>query len=298
MINKWIVLLGLCLSACTNFDYQSEGKDVPTAGKITIWADFGDSLMLTQMTEVFVSKYPKAFLQFKFTSETEILKAVNSGICRVCILHRDLNSQEKQALENRSFKVRSAKFARSSIALVANKKSPVDVISESELKQGLIGNGGRNEVQWVFDRLGGNNYMYFYYRYKLADKPAPAVVSVQGPYAVLDRVMAHPESIGFVGINSLADKTDTLAMFYQRKVKILKVITDSTQASYPFQSQIFTRQYPYIQDVYIHDLQGYSGLGSGLAAWLCSQPGQIMVKKSGLLPCFDAGRTVEVNTEE
>jgi hypothetical protein len=31
---------------------------------------------------------------------------------------------------------------------------------------------------------------------------------------------------------------------------------------------------------------------------LCSQPGQIMVKKSGLLPCFDAGRTVEVNTEE
>jgi ABC-type phosphate transport system substrate-binding protein len=298
MTNKWIVLLGLCLSACTNFDYQSEGKDVPTAGKITIWADFGDSLMLTQMTEVFVSKYPKAFLQFKFTSETEILKAVNSGICRVCILHRDLNAQEKEALENRSFKVRSAKFARSSIALVTHKNSSMDVITETELKQSLSGNAANNNLKWVFDRLGGNNYMYFYRRFKLANQTAGSVVSMPNPYGVLDWVIAHPGSIGFVGINVLADKSDTLAMHYQRKVKILRVLTDTTKASYPFQSQIFTRQYPYTQDVFIHDLQGYSGLGSGLAAWLCSQPGQIMVKKSGLLPCFDAGRTVEVNTQE
>ena len=60
------ILLWLCmlLSACSNFDYQGEGKDVPTAGKVNIWADFADSLMLSQMKEVFESKYTKATLRF------------------------------------------------------------------------------------------------------------------------------------------------------------------------------------------------------------------------------------------
>lgn len=298
MVNRLVLIGCLWLGACSNFDYQGEGKDVPTAGKINIWADFADSLMLTQMKDVFESKYPKSTLQFTFASETDILKAVNEGICRVCVLHRDFFPSEKEALENRNFKVRSVKFAKSSIALVASPTMAVDNIHEKELAGYL--KSGRNDrrYQLVFDKLGGNNYMYFYRRYQLQEKPSTCVISLPNPYAVMDWVAGHPGYIGFVGINTLADKSDTMAIHYQKKVKILKVITDSTEASYPFQSQIFTRQYPYIQDVYVHDLQGYSGLGSGLAAWICSQPGQILVKKSGLLPCFDVGRTIEVETKE
>ena len=292
----WILAILVC-TACSNFDYKGDGKDVPTAGQINIWADFADSLMLTQMKEVFESKYPKADIHFTFASETEILQAVNEGICRICILHRNFFEQEKQALENRNFKVRSVKFAKSSIALVANKSLSDDVISESTLKMLLTGRSGTSKQKLCFDRKGGNNYMFFYRRYHLNKLSQSNVISLSGPYDVMDWVAKHDEFIGFVGVNAIADKSDTLAMNYQRKVKIMRVSTDSTGISYPFQSQIYTRQYPFIQDVYIHDLQGYSGLGSGFAAWICSQPGQILVKKSGLLPCFDAGRTIEVETE-
>ncbi|MFN4915788.1 MAG: substrate-binding domain-containing protein [Sphingomonadales bacterium] len=297
MRNSFWVIAILVFTACSNYDYQGEGKDVPTAGKVNIWADFADSLMLTQMKDVFESKYPKADIRFTFASETDILKAVNEGICRICILHRDFFEQEKEALENRNFKVRSVKFAKSSIALVANRNASADAISESELKALLAANTGSSQKKLCFDRKGGNNYMFFYRRFQLNNHAQPNVISLSGPHAVMDWVASHPEFIGFVGVNTIADKTDTLALHYQRKVKILQVNTDSTGLSYPFQSQIYTRQYPFIQDVYIHDLQGYSGLGSGFAAWICSQPGQILVKKSGLLPCFDAGRTVEVDTE-
>jgi phosphate transport system substrate-binding protein len=295
-MNRLLFLISLFLCACSNFDYQGEGKDVPTAGKVTIWADFADSLMLTQMKDVFESKYPKASLKFKFASETDILMAVNEGKCRICILHRDFFPEEKQALENRNFKVRSVKFARSSIALVAKKNSDFTILGENDLKQYLLSEKS-GDVTLCFDRKGGNNYMYFFRRYALNEKSKAKIVTLPGPYAVMDWVANHDGCIGFVGINTIADKTDTMAAFYQKMVKVLQVQTDSSGASYPFQSQILTAQYPFIQDVYIHDLQGYSGLGSGLAAWICSQPGQIMVKKSGLLPCFDAGRTIEFGTE-
>lgn len=297
MRNSLWLLTTLVFAACSNYDYQGAGKDVPTAGKVNVWADFSDSLMLTQMKDVFESKYPKADIQFTFASETDILKAVNEGVCRICILHRDFFEQEKEALENRNFKVRSVKFAKSSIALVANRNSTFNSISESELKALLSGRTSSATQKLCFDKKGGNNYMYFYRRYQLNKQFQSNVVSLLGPYAVMDWVSKHPEFIGFVGVNTIADKADTMALHYQRKVKILQVSTDSTGVSYPFQSQMYTRQYPFIQDVYIHDLQGYSGLGSGFAAWVCSQPGQILVKKSGLLPCFDAGRTVEVDTE-
>ncbi|MEK0421968.1 MAG: hypothetical protein EBV15_08630 [Bacteroidetes bacterium] len=293
---KLFLISVFLLTGCSNFDYQGEGKDVPTAGNVNIWADFADSLMLTQMKEVFESKYPKARLKFTFASETDILKAVNDGKCRICILHRDFFENEKQALENRNFKVRGVKFARSSIALVSNRSSGYTIIEESNLKQ-YLSVLQKDAPKLCFDRKGGNNYMFFYRRFKLNDKENANLISLPGPYAVMDWVATHPDYVGFVGVNTLADKTDTLAAHYQKKVKILQVQTDSTAAAYPFQSQIYTGQYPYVQDVYIHDLQGYSGLGSGFAAWICSQPGQILVKKSGLLPCFDVGRTIEVDTE-
>jgi ABC-type phosphate transport system substrate-binding protein len=56
-------------------------------------------------------------------------------------------------------------------------------------------------------------------------------------------------------------------------------------------------QYPFVSDIYFHDLQGYSGLASGFVAWIYSQPGQTIIKKSGLLPARDMGRTIEISTE-
>ena len=294
---NFLISIFLALVACNNFDYQGKGKDVPTAGQVQIWADFADSFMLTQMKEVYESKYPKATLQFKFASETDILKAVNDGTCRICVLHRDFFEQEKTALENRNFKVRSVKFAKSSIAIVANRNSPLRVLSENDLKQLLVGERNTSSLRLCFDRKGGNNYMYFYRRYQMKENTAGNAITLNNPYAVLDWVATHPEYIGFVGLNTIADKSDTMALHYQKKVKVIQIFTDSAGASYPFQSQIYTAQYPFIQDVYLHDLQGYSGLAAGFAAWICSQPGQIMVKKSGLLPCFEPGRTIEVETD-
>ncbi len=303
-INLLFVIAGLLFS-CDNYDHSGKGNDIPTAGDLEVWADHGDSLMLLQMKEVFESRYPKARIKFLFATETEILTAVNDGHCRVCFLHRDFQTEEKERLENRNFKVRSVRFAKSSIAAVVNPLNKVNSLSEAQIKGILSGElndwnkvGGNGPLTTIVDRVGGSNYLFFYKRFSLSKiNQSRGIRAVNKPHAVLEWVSKHSDALGFVSINWLADRGDSSTREYRKKVKVLKIFSDSNSAVYPFQSQMYTGEYPFTEDVYLHDLQGYSGLGSGFAAWICSQPGQVLLKKCGLLPYFDAGRTIEISTE-
>lgn len=301
-----ILLSMLMLTACTPFNYSGKGNDVPTAGELEIWVDHGDSFLMSQIEAIYESQYPKADLHFRYASELDILEAVNNGTCRACILHRDFDTAERTALEGRDFKVRSVKIARTSTALIAHPQYGSDQIRLNDLKKLLSGESrtadardGSEKVSLVFDQAGGSNYLNLLRKFFGGKQPAAKSVAALGsPLQVLEWVAAHSNTIGFVNVNLLSDRGDTMAARLAGEVKVLKLEGDSLPGfHYPFQSQMAARQYPLVMDVYLHDLQGYSGLASGLAAWMYSQPGQVLVKKSGLLPAKDYGRTIELGSE-
>lgn len=296
----------MAVTACTPFNYSGNGNDVPTAGELEIWVDHGDSFLMSQIESIYESNYPKADLRFRYASEQDILKAVNDGTCRACILHRDFDSAEIKALESRDFKVRSVKVARTSTAVIANPRFEPDFLSLEDLKnllsgksRTLSGPGSSAPLTLVFDQAGGSNYLNMVRKFFGGHQPASANVAALGrPLQVLKWVAAHPGTVGFVNVNLLSDRSDSMAASLAGEVKVLKLQGDSLPGyHYPFQSQMAARQYPLVMDVYLHDLQGYSGLATGLAAWIVSQPGQVLVKKSGLLPAKDHGRTIELGTE-
>jgi phosphate transport system substrate-binding protein len=296
--------IALLFFSCGNFDYKGKGKDVPTAGDLELWVDHGDSLLFNQFKELFEKNYPKASIKLLYASETEILKAVNDGICRACVLHRNFDSTEINALENRNFKVRSMKIARTSAALMVNKQNSISQISIgqlgdilSRLKQGTpvsIPN------MVIFDQAGGSNFRLLrdFYGKKRITIQSSQIRALHSPESVLKWIENHPEAIGVVNVNLIADRSDPSSAQWYDKLRVLKVesVTDS-QFVYPFQSQMAANQYPFVSDMYFHDLQGYSGLASGFLAWIYSQPGQTLIKKSGLLPARDYGRTIELGSE-
>lgn len=303
---KYFWLLAVGLFSCTPFNYSGQGNDVPTAGELEIWTDHGDSLLVSQFEAMFESNYPKSDIRVKYASETQILAAVNEGKCKACILHRDFDTIERTTLENRGFKVRSALIAKTSIALLSHRENPVQTISREQLRQILEGRlsswqtlGGQGPITPVFDQAGGSNYLYFFKNWLKSDpKALKAVSSLNSPSLVIGWVGSHRDALGFINVNWISDRGDPASENFLKKVNVLKVEGDSASGyHYPFQSQIAARQYPFVLPVYIHDLQGYSGLASGFTAWICSQPGQVMVKKCGLLPARDFGRTVEFGTE-
>jgi phosphate transport system substrate-binding protein len=300
-----LLLSAIALFSCGNFDYSGKGKDVPTAGELELWADHGDSLLITQCVELFEKNYPKAKIKVIYAPETDILKAVNDGVCRACILHRNFDTVEKSALESRDFKVRSVKIATTSTAVLVNKENKIDSLSLDILKEILSGKSkvlqlGEQANTAIFDQAGGSNFLQLS-RWLIKDGlelKGAQIRSLKSPQMVLRWLQTHNDALGFVNVNTIADRGDPEAANWLEKLKVIKIQSNlDGKFVYPFQSQMASRQYPFTMEVYLHDLQGYSGLASGLQAWIYSQPGQILIKKSGLLPSKDYGRTIEIGTE-
>lgn len=292
----------LLLASCSDFSYTGKGKDIPVAGELELWIDQGDSLVMAQMIDMFQSEYPKAEIKAIYASEADILKAINSGECKACILNRNFSPGEIEAIESGNVKVRSAHIAKTSVAVISNKINPLKQLSQNELKAILLkdfagtGKAEIKEIVPVFDHVGGSNFQALRNSLFPALSGVPSHIrSLRSPSSVMAWVAEHENALGFVGVNWLSDNQDTSAFKYLRKLNIVKIQGDSDQNyHYPFQSQIKTRQYPFRLEMYIHDIQGYSGLASGLTAYICSQPGQVLIKKSGLLPAVDHGRTIEL----
>jgi phosphate transport system substrate-binding protein len=297
-----LVFFVVCgLSGCINFDHSGKGDDVPTAGDIAIGVEYGESFLMVEEMDYFMLDYTKAKLRPKYLCEMALLRQLQMDSLRFVVMNRDFTASEKENLERRDIKVRSVKIAQTSIALVVNKSFGVDSISIAKWKELLTSekktwNG--NDIGIVFDGSCGSAYQYFSNQLLKAPINTVGLGSFTSPGAVIDYVSSHENTIGVISLNWIADRSDKQSRELASGVKVLKVEGfHDGKYHYPFQSQIRTGEYPFIQSVYMHDLQGYNGLANGFIAFVASQPGQILVKKSGLLPAKDHGRTIQVGGE-
>ena len=127
-----MLLSTLGLTACTPFDYQQEGKDVPTAGHLKTAFDAGDSFVVHQWLDQFEVDYPNAHIEPVFMTESQLLKAVEQSSIESFYLHRYLDSTEVQALESRGVQVRSVEVAKTSVAVVVGKQSSLSQLTWQE----------------------------------------------------------------------------------------------------------------------------------------------------------------------
>ena len=311
-------VMTLAVSSCLNMNHQGEGNDIPTQGEVTMHFDRNDSFVVDQLIHQFELEYPKARIHPVYLSHQELMDLLNRGEIKGVFLHRSFTNQDKNVLEKRKIKLRSVMVYKSSSAFICN-KSLSTVLDYRKLLDWLAGDdclpfqslvlygkGGR--ILESLDSLLSANHK------SLKRK----VVSVSSPYQVIKSVSENAHSLGSVGINWLADEGDSWSMALRKKIKVLGFLplgvalnnssevngmpvfdsTTSTMAAasivYPMQSQIADRSYPFIEPVWGYDLQGYSGLVSGFLAYVCSHPGQVLIKKSGLYPALPPHRTIEI----
>jgi phosphate transport system substrate-binding protein len=303
MKNKVLgLVVSISLAACFDADYQRNGNDVPTAGKIAFGIEIADSFLMAAEMDMFTKEYPKSSFKTSYLSEIALLRQLQLDSLRFVCMNRDLSKSEKDNLEKRERIVRSVKIAETSIVLIVNKQNTLDSVAIQYLNKITSGkqltwpNGQKITV--LVDGKEGSIYNCLnniFFKNKLN---LNTITAINNPQNLIEYVAEHPGAIGFVGLNWLTAKTEELAINLRRKVKILKVENPQMGGYfYPYQSQIKLKQYPFIQEVYMHDLQGYSGLATGLINYIVSQPGQIIVKKSGLIPVKDYGRTILIETE-
>lgn len=297
-----VVILGLLLTACGDISFSGKGNDVPTSGEIIMAVDQGDSFILNEQLDLFRRDYPNAKITPRYLCEMEIIRQLLADSFRFCMMNRALNPEEKKAMEAKDISVRSAMAGKSSIALIVHPQNAVNQLSQKEIKDIFSGAlttwKNANEMQVVFDAGCGSNYEYFNKKWFDNKGMGKSLTQKSNPLQVIHYVAEHPNALGIVNANWIADKSDSLSRKLARTVKVLAVENPSKGGYFlPFQSQITAGEYPFVQEIWMYDLQGYTGLAQGFISWVASQPGQILMKKSGLVPAKDYGRTIELSSE-
>ena len=129
------------------------------------------------------------------------------------------------------------------------------------------------------------------------------VVSAKGSEGVLDYVKTHPDAMGFVGMNWINDtynpKQNELRKFVKTAMLECTLCAEKGLYAQPSQSTIGKGQYSLSLPIYYILKENFDGLGSGFLNFLSSERGQLIFKRSFLVPAkmSFAERNTTVNSD-
>ena len=295
------------MSSCLDMEHKGKRNDIPTKGELEIAIDINDSLMFAQLIHRFHELYPQSHIQPRYLSPMQILEGVRDKKITALYINYLFDTTMVRELETRQVKVRSHIVGTSATAFLVNRNNPNNGLSADSLAGMMSGDirGWRGmasqSLEWVFVKGDlAYNYLNDWYQHRQVGTKEkvvhpPKFVQLSGPIAVFNYVNSHPGAMGFVGMNWIADRGDTLAKHLRKSVKVLAVQNDSTKEYHlPYQSQVYAKQYPFVAPLMGYDLQGYSGLAQGFLSFCCDQSAQILLKKSGLSPAIPPARTIQL----
>ena len=217
------------------------------------------------------------------------------------IVTRGLNSKETRYYnDSLSYTPVSDMIASDAIAVVVNINSPDTIFTIDRLRQLFSGAAGKKQPV-VFDGLAATSNLRFAVDSILRGQKldTSVVKAVKGNKEVLDYIASDINAIGFVGFSWIGNPEDTAQVNMLKKVKIAYVecnrCGDSPYVK-PTQMSIMTRRYPLVRGLYYILKENYSGLGSGFAAFMKQERGQLVFRRGYLGPVMNFGlRTVKIN---
>jgi phosphate transport system substrate-binding protein len=114
------------------------------------------------------------------------------------------------------------------------------------------------------------------------------VLAANGSKEVIDYIATHPDAIGFVGMNWIGDGYDPAQIELRKKVKLgLVECTQCIEKGYfskPSPATISKAQYPLTLPIYYILKENAAGLGTGFLNFLSLERGQLIFKRSFLVP--------------
>lgn len=283
-------------------------EDSPTEGFANISVEASLQPLFESQVFIYESSYDKTKFNVSYTSEETVLKnMLNDSSCQVGVICRDLTDEEKKYFEKKGYPATTIKIADDAVAMVINRANTDSLFTVDQIKAILSGKDslwsqrrdtsrlGRIEV--VFDARGSANARLLSEQL-LDGKPFPAnCFAVKTNPDVIDYVNKHPNAIGFLGVNWLSDKDDSLCRAYREKVRVAYVQgVDSIGPVPPWQTYIGDKSYPFRREVWMVRTGQRVSLGTGFVSFVCAERGQLIILKSGLVPSRQPERRIELRT--
>jgi phosphate transport system substrate-binding protein len=279
----WIGML--LLVSCSQTPQKT--LESPNEGLIRISVESSFRPFMEEQLKVFLASNPKAQIEVSYKSEIECFKDLANDSTRMIFVTRGLNKQEQVAYKKSlGFNPNFAILAYNAIAVLVHKSANDSIFSLETLRQRLNGKSNKEVV------MDGNNLtgIIRFLKDSLAkDSPfGKNVVAANGSKEVIDYIATHPDAIGFVGMNWIGDGYDPAQIELRKKVKLgLVECTQCIEKGYfskPSPATISKAQYPLTLPIYFILKENTAGLGTGFLNFLSLERGQLIFKRSFLVP--------------
>ena len=285
---KYIVTIFIALSfvACST-NSKPSAQDTPSAGTIHISAEETFKPILDEQIKVFKSSYPNANILIEYKSEIECLKDFKSDSTRMIFITRGLTKAEEAAYKNQiGFTPTFGILAYDAIAILVHQSTKDALFTLADLQKRLVGTVNQ---QVVMDGSHLTGVVRFLKDSLTKDKPfGKNVMSADGSAAVIDYIKNNPNAIGFVALNWIGDRYNAKQEVARKYVKTAMLectlCLEKGLFAQPSQSTIGKGEYSMSLPIYYILKENAPGLGSGLLNFMSLERGQLIFRRSFLVP--------------
>ncbi len=308
MARYTIIILVFLLTACAGNNTQAPA-DSPTSGEITISCDESLKPIMEAELAVFHVQHPKAKVNAIYTSEFDAIQLMLNDSVRMAVVTRELTNQELEVLKAQNIsRARVFKIGYDAIAFILNPKNTDTSFSLAQIK-GLL-NGQINQwqqispknklgaIKVVFDHAKSGAIRMLEDSVLLGSKLGSNCFALNSNPEVIKYVQDNPNAIGIIGVSWISDLDDAQSKFFLDNLKVAEVqpilLRVSGITNKPIQGNIALKQYPYWRPIRVLSRELRTGLGTGFASFLESEPGQKIILKGGLVPHRSSIRTINI----
>jgi phosphate transport system substrate-binding protein len=273
--------------------------ETPTEGSIHISVDESFKPVIDSQIKVFESSFPNAHILVEYKPEAACLRDLLKDSTRLIIITRGLSlPEEKYFADTLKMPAVSGLLAYDAVAVVVNNHSADTVMTMDEVRA-LLQSTGKKNLQPVMDGVTATSTVRYLIDSVLKGKTlGKNVIAARSSPQVISYVAEHEGAVGFIGVSWIGDQEDSLSLAFRTQVKVVALQCDQCiEKPYilPFQANIQLRRYPMVRGLYYILKENYSGVGNNFVNFLINERGQLIFKRSYLLP---ARMNLEVRTVE
>lgn len=286
----------VALSSC-----ESSKSGSTETKKVDIYFEESFKPLFISSIDTYQSQRAMGDIEATFLPENDVIKGIlNRTVSTICIT-RELNKEELAALKKKNIEVRTDKIAKDAVTLIVHPENPDSLLTVDELKEILQGkkttweNGSKINI--VFDNENSANFNYLKKLAGIETVPSN-VYAVKTNEEVINHVKANKSSIGVIGVNWISDEDDPQALSFRKGLKVVSVAQKAGDYYFkPYQSYIYTDEYPLTREVFMINYAGRSTTNSDFVNFMVGEKGQLIIQKSSLIPVNMHARMIEIKTE-
>jgi phosphate transport system substrate-binding protein len=277
-----------CFYSCGSEGDNASAYDSPKQGTINISVDESFEPVISEQIKVYESSYPGTKINATYKSEAGCFRDLQKDSTRMIIVAKGLTEEERKLFKDKlSYPPKYDILAYDAVSVIINKDANDSVFTIKQLQNMLNGKDttkaivldGKNAtstVRYLLDSiLHGQNF-------------SSRVMAGTSSKAVIDYVSKNVNAVGFVGSSWVTNDQDPEQVAYRDKIKFAllecKNNCDSGSFAKPSQATITYLQYPLVRPLYYILKENANGLGTGFTNYLNLERGQLVFKRSFLVP--------------